>query len=269
MDKNRIRQIVLESFRDEEKTSEGNIGIDAMIDRIAEKIDPEHTAMWNAARSGIVACVNELLHNATLGLGNNVSGSWTFGSCHFTEQGKKTLEHLSRDPINQSGYLAYLDKEVSLDQTTRGYVEEAIRTYYACCYKAAAILIGAAVENLVLDLRVTLVPRLKTKGYTVSREMEGWQIKSVIEAIADRIIPDLQSDVGKNKTDDILRKLQEDADCRLHPIAAEFRRLRNSAGHPASLEPVIPSDVHSNLLMFPSSAKLLIALKHWSANYYV
>jgi len=56
----------------------------------------------------------------------------------------------SRDPINQPGYLSYLDQEVRLDEVTRNYVEEALKTYRACCFKATAVLIGAALENLVM-----------------------------------------------------------------------------------------------------------------------
>ena len=74
---------------------------------------------------------------------------------------------------------------------------------------------------------------------------------------------------AKRRPDEIVRKLREDAESRLLPIAAEFRRLRNDAGHPASLGPVDPADVHANLLLFPSTAKLFKRLRDWVVSYYV
>jgi hypothetical protein len=180
----------------------------------------------------------------------------------------KTLQHASRDPINQTGYLAYLAQESPLDPAALSYVEEALSTYRLCCYKATAMLIGAAIELLVLDLRDCLVDGLKRSGKAPSANLNGWMVKVIVESIADQVLPDLKGEVNRTK-DQALRKLHEDADSRLLPLAAEFRRLRNHAGHPATLGPVDPVSAHANLLLFPATAKLLANLKKWVAAYYV
>jgi len=79
----------------------------------------------------------------------------------------------------------------------------------------------------------------------------------------------IQNETHAFEGDEAVRKLKEDAESRLLPIAADFRRLRNHAGHPASLGPVLATDVHTNLLQFPSTARLIMQLKQWVAANYV
>jgi hypothetical protein len=246
----------------------------------AEEVMEQTVKALNAASDDdlkrvVLGYFNELLRTGVVGLGNareiaagiGLRPPWPNGAAHLTPQGEETLRQASRDPINLPGYLAYLDQETPLDPITRGYVEEALNTYRACCYKATAVLIGAAVEKLVLALRDELVARLDAKGITPPKGLEAWQVKTALEAAAKRILHDLASEVKKTK-DDRLRKLLEDAEARLAPIAAEFRRTRNDAGHPASLAPVNPADVHCNLLLFPSTAKVLQGLTKWITEYY-
>lgn len=190
------------------------------------------------------------------------------GEYFLTEPGKNAAQNASRDPINSNGYLAYLDHEVKIDAVTRGYVEEALNTYRACCYKATAVMIGAATEKLVLDLRDELVQRMKTTGRTVDKKMESMKVKTAFDKVAEKVLDDLNKNV-KSTNDEGLRQLHELADAKLHSIAAEFRKTRNDAGHPASLDPIHPADVHCNLLLFPATAKLIARIKKWVVDYYV
>lgn len=57
---------------------------------------------------------------------------------HVTEQGRRTLEHLSRDPANPGGYLAHLTRHATLNPIARAYVEEGLLTYNTNCFRAAA-----------------------------------------------------------------------------------------------------------------------------------
>src|SRR5262249_1031797 len=156
----------------------------------------------------------------------SILAPWPHGMCHVTTEGEETLKHASRDPINQVGYLAYVDQEAPLDSITRGYVEEALNTYRACCYKATAVLIGAAVERLVFSLRDELAPRLKKRGTKPIKGLDAWQAKTALEAVAQQLRPDLASD-AKKTGDEATRKLFEDAAARLQLVAAEFRKTRN------------------------------------------
>jgi hypothetical protein len=113
-----------------------------------------------------------------------------------------------------------------------------------------------------LDLRDELRKGLSTTGRKAPKGLDAWQVKTELEAAGQRLLEDLQQEVKKTKEEG-LRKLHEEAEARSTPLAAEFRKTRDSAGHPASLDPVHPADVHANLLLFPSTAKLLARLKDW------
>lgn len=185
-----------------------------------------------------------------------------------TEAGEATLQHVSRDPLNQNGYLKYLDSEVAIDPVARSYAEEAIKAYSASCYKAAAVMIGAAAECLILCLRDQLASSLKNQHANVPAKLDDRSIKNVVEAIYDKIKSDLNTDAKRTKNPET-KFLSEEVESRLLPVALELRKTRNNAGHPASLSSINPADVHCGLLLFPSVAKMLTKLTAWVANFYV
>jgi hypothetical protein len=198
----------------------------------------------------------------------DAKGVWQQEQFILTENGANTIEHASRYPINAEGYLAYLDQQVSLSKAVRSYVEEALNTYRNCCYKATAVLIGAASEGMVLELRDVFLDKLKAAGKKVPKGLDAWQIKTVMDAILDcDLLPDLLVE-AKKSGDEGLRQLHEQAEARLSPCAAEFRKTRNAAGHPAILDPVEPADVHCNMLLFPSTARTLSQLTEWVKAHY-
>jgi hypothetical protein len=268
-----LQQAVLDAIRD--TSSNGSVSFDPteVFDDTMKKLGNPSDQQLQVA---VLCYFNDLLRTGTICLGDTekmqcrvgtgAREAWPNGRCHVTSAGAAALKQASRDPINPPGYLAYLDQETQLDPVTRGYVEEALKTYAACCYKAAAVVIGAAVENLVFTLRDELLKHLSSRGAKPIKDLKDWRAKTVLDAIADKILPDLKAN-AKNG-DDTIRQLSEDAQARLQPIAAEFRKIRNDAGHPASLTPVNPADVHANLLLFPSTAKLLCKLAAWVAAYY-
>jgi hypothetical protein len=271
----RCQQVLLETIQRESR--DGTVSFNP-VDVMRAAVQTLDAQADEDLRQAILYGFNDLLRTGVIGLGETKKldpksgtdyvGKWPHGVCHVTPDGLETLKRASRDPINRPGYLAYLDHEAPLDSVTRGYVEEALNTYRACCYKATAVLIGAAIEHLVLVLRDELVHRLKARRATVAKGLEVWQVKTILEAIAKQILPDLAGDARKKPSDESLRNLVAEAQARLQPTAAEFRKIRNDAGHPASLDPVKPADVHANLLLFPSTAKLLLGLTKWVADYY-
>jgi hypothetical protein len=273
---NRLRQVVLDVIRDASRNGCVSFNPD---DVLRQAVDTLGVPSDELLRRAVLCYFNDLLRTGAIGLGDAKSidprirlsaglGSiWPHGSCHVAPEGEEVLNQASRDPINPPGYLAYMDQETTLGAVTRGYVEEALNTYRACCYKATAVLIGAAVERLVLALRDELLTRLKARGSKPLKGLDAWQVKTALEAVAKQILPDLSAEARKTG-DEYLRRLAEDAEARLHPVAAEFRKTRNDAGHPASLTPVNATDVHCNLLLFPSTAKLLQKLTIGVAGYY-
>jgi hypothetical protein len=272
----KIPEAMLDAIRANSRNGSVSFSPDDVMKQVVGQLN---AASDEDLKRAVLCYFNDLLRTGVVGIGDKESidpkirvsfgptAEWPHGKCYLTPDGKEVLNQASRDPINSPGYLAYLDQEATLDDVTRGYVVEALNTYRACCYKATAVLIGAAVERLVLALRDELRTRLNAIRSKPTKGLDAWQVKTALEAIAKQILPDLSAEARKTG-DENVKKLEEDSQARLLPVAAEFRKIRNDAGHPASLTPVNPSDVHCNLLLFPSTARLLQRLKEWVVSYY-
>ena len=177
--------------------------------------------------------------------------------CHLTERGRRLLENASRDPANPAGYLAYLRANASLNPVAQSYVEEAVETYNAACFKATAVMVGGASESLLLELRDTLVAKLDSAGRSVPSGLKDWRAKRVIDGVEAVLQDHLRA---------MPRPLAEAFSTYYAAFAGQIRMVRNDAGHPKSVEPVRADTVHSSLLIFPELAKLVSELKDWVDN---
>jgi hypothetical protein len=178
--------------------------------------------------------------------------------CHLTEQGRETLKHLSRDPANPDGYLAYLNRHARINAISESYLDEALRTYNVACYKACAVMVGAAAERLILEVRDELVGRIKQLTKAIPKKqldkLSDWRIKIIFDAITAELQPQ-QQQMGN--------KLSEAFFAYWPAFVQQVRAVRNDAGHPTSISPVIPESVHAALLIFPEYAKLASDLQDW------
>src|SRR5262245_3589410 len=108
--------------------------------------------------------------------------------CHVTALGRQALAHHSRDPANPDGYLAYLAAKAPMSPVTASYVSEALQTFNAACFKATAVMIGAAAESVILEVRDTLTARLKVLGRSGSQDLAQSLIKRVLTGIKNEIV---------------------------------------------------------------------------------
>jgi hypothetical protein len=171
---------------------------------------------------------------------------------HLTEQGRRTLEHLSRDPANPDGYLAHLLSTTVLNSVADSYIREALRTYNADCFRATAVMVGAAAESIVLELRDVLVARITALGRTPARALNDWRVRRVLEA--------LQSELNSQSSSMPNREAYE---AYWPAFTQQIRAARNEAGHPSSIDPVTPETVHASLLILPELARLAEELRGW------
>jgi hypothetical protein len=181
---------------------------------------------------------------------NNMGGP----AFHFTERGRNFLGQLSRDPANPEGYMAYLKKQALLNPIAQSYIEEALKTYNNECYKATAVMTGCAAESISLELRDILVNRLNDLGRPIPRNLTDWRIKTVLDEIKNLLTPHKRS-MGN--------ELGEAFEYNWPAFTNLIRTVRNDAGHPISVDPVTPENVHATLLLFPNHAKLAAALISW------
>ena len=103
--------------------------------------------------------------------------------CHVTDRGRLALERLSRDPGNPGGYLRHLSSLAQLNPVSASYLTEALDCYVSSSYKAAAVMVGAASESIVIELRNLLLERLTSTGQTLPRNLEDWRVKTILNAL--------------------------------------------------------------------------------------
>lgn len=201
----------------------------------------------------VLTSLHDLLRTGYLAWGRDLMNQgepWV----HVTDRGNAALRQLSRDPANPDGYFAYLDSKLSLDPVARSYLGEALLTYNSGCHKATAVMVGAAVERLVLRLGEEIAARLSALGRPVPSGLTDWRVKTVRDAICQEL------DARKRA---MPKELSESYSAYWLAFAEQVRRVRNDAGHPESIDPVTPESVHAALLIFPELAKLAADLETW------
>lgn len=179
--------------------------------------------------------------------------------CHVTEHGRKFLQAVSRDPGNPDGYLAHLRGITTLNDVAMSYLREGLETYNSNCFKATAVMVGAAAESVSLELRDTLVDKMNTLSIPIPKDLSDWRIKRVLDAIY------LELEKKKN----IMPKpLYESLQAYWPAFTQQIRSVRNEAGHPVNIDPVSPETVHGSLLILPELCRVADSLKQWIiANY--
>ena len=198
----------------------------------------------------------DLFRNGVLSWGFNLSNTDP-PFCHVTVHGQRILENLSRDPGNPNGYMAFLKQNAALNPVALSYIEEALRTYNSVCFKASAVMVGAASESLVLAVQESLLKKMDSLGITKPRDLEDWRMKRVLTAIETAI---------KQRKQAIPVPLFEAFEAYWPAFTHQIRTARNDSGHPSSISPVTPDNVHASLLIFPELAKLADSLMNWIDN---
>ena len=182
----------------------------------------------------------------------------TFGGTppffHPTERGRRALSIATRDPSNPAGYLRHLGTLAKLSPITDSYLREGLECYVFGLHKAAAVMVGTAVENMILELRDAVVQKISSLGKPVPAKLKEWKIKAVTDGLTE---------VFKAIDASRHRGLRERFDSSWTVLAHQIRGVRNDAGHPTSIDPVTPDSVHASLLVFPELAKLNVALLDW------
>lgn len=178
---------------------------------------------------------------------------------HVTEKGSRIIKTLSRDPSNPAGYRAYLTTKTKINAIAESYIAEALDTYNSGSFKASAVMVGAASESLVLELRDVLSAKIMAIGEQQPAKLSAWQIKSVLGAIEAALD-------SRKRTMPV--GLRETFEAYWPAFIQQIRVVRNDAGHPTSITPVSEEAVHAALLVFPELAAMSAMLSEWINNTY-
>jgi hypothetical protein len=199
---------------------------------------------------------NDLYRNGDIIPGTSIS-ELSPSFFQVTDKGNESFEYLNRDPGNPQGYLEHLSKKAKIDHIAESYLREALQSYNANCFKAAAVMLGCASERLILNLAEILVGKIKGKGDKPSKKLGSWQIGQIIDGIEhelnqkEKVFPD---QLGKR-----YKKYWPS-------FVQAIRDVRNKAGHPTDIESIGKPDVHSTLLIFIYFVELNKELEKWVLN---
>jgi len=245
-----LRQIVLEVIADLSKQGSGYFQTNPILNEIAARLGRPRDLETQQA---ILQAWQGLFVNGHLSWGYDLSNPGP-PFCHLTEKGRQAQERLSRDPANPDGYVVNLNHRASIDSVAMSYLREALNTYNSNCYKASAVMVGAAAERLVLCLRDKVLTYLSASGASVPSGISDWRIKTVRDALTSYF---------DGEKPNMPRPLRESYSAYWSGFSEHIRRVRNDAGHPESVDPVTPESVHSALLIFPELAVLVAGLETW------
>lgn len=178
---------------------------------------------------------------------------------HVTALGRQALALRSRDPANPDGYLAHLRTRAAIGPVTDSYITEALNTFNAACFKATAVMVGAAAESLVLGVRDALLARLQALGHSAPGGLTDWRVK--------RILGSLETMIAARKAA-LPVPLFERFEANWPAFTHQIRTARNEAGHPVTVDPVTAEEVHGSLLIFPELATLAKQVEEWIGTNY-
>ncbi|HEU4891777.1 MAG TPA: hypothetical protein VFT47_09520 [Vicinamibacterales bacterium] len=175
---------------------------------------------------------------------------------HLTERGRRALETISSHPSNPGGYLRRITTIAPLHPVVHSYLDAALECYVSEHFKAAAVMLGAATEGLILGLRNDVTLRLKKQRKPIPGDLNDWMIKRVTDALTRQF----DSIDGRKHRD--LRALY---DAYWRAFTSQVRLLRNEAGHPSNIDPVTPGSAEAAFLVFPELVRLNRELSKWVA----
>lgn len=248
LDVSEIRKTLLEVI-DEFKSREGHFQTKPILTEAAQRLRLTTVEQ----EQGLLTAWSDVFRVGLLAWGYNLANPLP-PHVHLTEIGRQAFTRISRDPYNPAGYAAVVHPLLLNAPIARSYIDEAINTFQAGCFKATAVMVGAAAESLVLDVRDALVARLNVISIQVSRPLNDWKVKTVRDAIETEIT---------NRASQIDNRLKERFNAYWIPVTDQMRVARNDAGHPTAVDPVTHEVVHATLLLFPELASLVNDLIPW------
>lgn len=248
-----IREALLDTIRKEPKdTGGGPMNRSSVLNAAARALG---FPTWGDKdkEEALLTQWNELFRTGLLAWGMNLSNPDP-PFFHLTQRGRQALANVTRDPSNPAGYLRHLAGLATISPVTNSYLVEGLECYVAGLFKASAVMVGAAAESVILELRDSAVTRLTALKRTVPKGLNSWQIKTVTDALTN-VFSGIDA-----KTH---RELRERYEAYWTAFPHQIRTARNDAGHPTNIDPVTSDAVHASLLVFPELAKTAGGLTQW------
>lgn len=144
-------------------------------------------------------------------------------------------------PHDTEGYLKALAVVHALDKVEERYLPQALEAFRRNLPDAAALMLGAASEHLLIQLGEAIATKDQAQAAAAGRKLDG---------AAHGLLVFLQEYLtGRRKS--LPRDLNESLDTTFGGIASLIRVTRNDAGHPAIGRPVDRDQAFVALRLFP------------------
>lgn len=229
---------------------DGSLQLVPVLNEAVRRIGAAHDL---AREQALLTQIHDLFRTGMLAWGYNISNP-NPPFFHVTETGRSLLANLSRDPGNPDGYLQHLFATARVNEVAGSYIKEGIACYVSGTHKAAAVMVGAAAESLVLELRDTVVNALERHGKDVPAQLRTWQVRVVLDRLQDVLAAHARL---------FSKQLREEFEGYWPAFTQQIRAVRNDAGHPSSVDPISPEAVQAAFLIFPELARLQTELVGW------
>lgn len=252
-----IRSVLLQVIADNapQRQGDGSLQAGSVLEETRQRLGGSRNF---AVEEAILTVFHDLMRTGYLAWGFNLANSgppWF----HITEQGRKSLANLSRDPSNPDGYFRFLSTVATLEPVAESYLREAVACFVQDLPKAAAVMVGGASESMALGIKDEITKRQTELKRQIPKGLEDWKFKVVLDAM----YAFLDQQAAK-----MPRDLKESFKSYWPAFLQQIRTARNEAGHPSSVEPVTLDTVHASLLIFPELARLTQQIRDWLANEY-
>lgn len=249
-----VREVLLAEIKAQEPKNQTGPTLQqgTVLNAVARKLGANYNQDLELA---ILTQWGELFRTGLLAWGLNLSNP-NPPFFHLTERGRQALGNLRRDPSNPAGYLRHLASIANPNAVAISYLKEGLECYVAGLFKAAAVMIGASAESVILDLRDATVRKLTSVGKPIPKHMEDRRIKPVSDALHGFF---------EGHKAGFSRELREPFEAYWSAFAQQIRATRNEVGHPLSVDPVTSDTVHASFLIFPELVRLADSLSRWVA----
>lgn len=240
MDYNNARKLVLEIIQSL-KHNGGSLQSGTVLHAITER---QKNYFQGNEQELYLTVIHDLFRQGFLAPGINLSNP-SLPFFHVTSIGSESLKQIDRDPCNPAGYLAYLN--IPTNEIVREYVTEAVDAFNAGLFKSSAVMVGAAAECIVFDLKDVILNNIIEMTPSQKRDLSDWKAKTVLTGIQN---------ILNSKKSQMEQRLTDEYESNMPAFTYQIRRLKNDVGHPVNIQFFTYADTHAALLIFPALYKL-------------
>jgi hypothetical protein len=140
-----IRAILLAVITQQQQQFLSNLQSNSVLREVHEQLRAAQPSGLSreqlaAREQALLTAFHDLFRTGYLAWGYNLSNPDP-PFFHVTEQGRRALRDISRDPANPEGHLAHLRAAAQLNPVAESYVQEGVACYAADLPKAAAVMV--------------------------------------------------------------------------------------------------------------------------------